>query len=170
MRRELLRASDTVVERFRSSRFFHSPCTTMRRYGCYHIAYWHEKDTANKLKAHIEAPAAAPPPAAIADPPHNHHHHDHHHDIHASPPPDYPPPSYDDATSSTTAPLLAGAPPGYGTTFPDQSSIASSELEDAETTLPEWVGQALVVLVFVAITYGFWRIINAPDSPNGFPR
>jgi hypothetical protein len=86
-----------------------------------------------------------------------------------SPPPDYPPPSYDDATGPATAPLLAGAPPGYGTTFPDQSSIASSEVEDSDTTLPEWLGQALVVLIFVSIIYGFLRIVNAPDRPDGFP-
>jgi hypothetical protein len=111
----------------------------------------------------------APPPP----PTDNHHHHDehhhHHHIIHTPPPPDDPPPSYDDATASATAPLLLGAPPGYGTTFPDQSSIASSDLDESDRSLPEWIGQALVVCVFVSITYGFWRIINAPNKSNGFP-
>ncbi|EAT80467.1 hypothetical protein SNOG_12055 [Parastagonospora nodorum SN15] len=83
--------------------------------------------------------------------------------------PDYPPPSYDDATNSSSVPLLAGAPPGYGTTFPDQSSIASSDLEDLDRSLPEWIGQALAVFVFISITYAFWRIINAPQRPDGFP-
>jgi hypothetical protein len=63
---------------------------------------------------------------------------------------------------------LAGAPPGYGTTFPDQSSIASSEVEDTETTLAEWIGQALVVGIFIGIVYGFWRVINTPDRRDGF--
>ncbi|KAL5121072.1 hypothetical protein ACEQ8H_000923 [Pleosporales sp. CAS-2024a] len=110
---------------------------------------------------HDHAPADAhTPPATITHHPY--------HDMAPSPPPDYPPPSYNDATNASSAPLLAGAPPGYGTTFPDQSSIASSELEDSDRLLPEWIGQALVVLVFVSITYGFWRIINAPDPPDGF--
>jgi hypothetical protein len=143
-----------------SSLSLRTPCTTLRRYDS--AQYIHAGATANSSQAHVEAPA--PPPAATADTPHHHHHHHHHHDIHASPPPDYPPPSY-----SATAPLLAGAPPGYGTTFPDQSSIATSELEDAETSFPEWVGQALVVFVFIAITYGFWCIINTPDRPGGSP-
>ncbi|KAH3947762.1 hypothetical protein HBH53_109990 [Parastagonospora nodorum] len=111
--------------------------------------------------ATVEAQA---PPAIEA-----HHHHNHNHDIHNSPPPDYPPPSYDDATNSSSVPLLAGAPPGYGTTFPDQSSIASSDLEDLDRSLPEWIGQALAVFVFISITYAFWRIINAPQRPDGFP-
>jgi hypothetical protein len=127
---------------------------TMRRY----VVYVGElMDSANNPQADVPAPPAID------------HHQQQHHDVHNSPPPDYPPPSYADATNSSSAPLLAGAPPGYGTTFPDQSSIASSELEDTDRSLPEWIGQALVVFVFVSITYGFWRIINAPERSDGFP-
>ncbi|KAF2129877.1 hypothetical protein P153DRAFT_356554 [Dothidotthia symphoricarpi CBS 119687] len=93
-------------------------------------------------------------------------------------PPDEPPPSYDDATQSSTAPLLVGPPPDYGTyraySDPDpdleESSVASSDTGRNDGSLPVWVGQALVVLVFVSIMYGFWRFITAPDDlHNGWP-
>jgi hypothetical protein len=87
------------------------------------------------------------------------------------PPPEYAPPSYDDATHSATAPLLVGPPPDYGTyrayPSPDASSIASSEIEETSRSLPEWVGQALVVMCFVGIIYGFWRLVN--EDFDGFP-
>jgi len=102
-----------------------------------------------------------PPPPPSSD-------HHHHYAPHDPPPPDYPPPSYDDATRSGTVPLLVGAPPDYGAfrayTEPDESSLASSEVESTGRTLPEWVGQALVVVMFVSIIYGFWTVINAPDT------
>ncbi|KAF2679096.1 hypothetical protein K458DRAFT_408357 [Lentithecium fluviatile CBS 122367] len=85
-------------------------------------------------------------------------------------PPDEPPPSYDDATHSSSSPLLVGPPPDYGTyrayPEPDESSIASSEIETTDRSLPEWVGQLLVVGVFVGIIYGFWKMVN--DPPDGF--
>jgi len=121
------------------------------------------------LPANSNKTEAAPPPPADG----NSDHHHHHHDPRAPSPPDYPPPSYDDATRSDAAPLLAGPPPNYGAFRAygdaDESSIASSEVESADRTLPEWVGQALVVFVFVSIMYGFWKIINAPDNLNSFP-
>ncbi|OAK99775.1 hypothetical protein IQ06DRAFT_348301 [Phaeosphaeriaceae sp. SRC1lsM3a] len=107
---------------------------------------------------HDQAPVA--PPLA-ADHHHQHQHHHHHDDIHNPAPPDYPPPSYDDATNPATAPLLAGAPPGYGTTFPDQSSVASSDLDESEITFAKLVGQIFTVLVFIGIIYGFWIIVTA---------
>ncbi|KAF1920433.1 hypothetical protein BDU57DRAFT_534211 [Ampelomyces quisqualis] len=110
--------------------------------------------------APVEAPAPAPPTTIE---------HHHHHDIHPSPPPDSPPPSYDDATSSASAPLLVGAPPGYGTTFPDQSSVVDSELDESDRSIPEGLGQVVVIIVLLSITYAFWRIISAPDRPDGFP-
>jgi hypothetical protein len=63
-----------------------------------------------------------------------------------------------------------GAPPGYGTFTPytDDSSIISSEADNTDRALPEWVGQALVVFIFLSIVYGFWAFINAPDQPS-FP-
>ncbi|KAH7401419.1 hypothetical protein BKA66DRAFT_565059 [Pyrenochaeta sp. MPI-SDFR-AT-0127] len=106
------------------------------------------------------------PPAPPTD---DHHHHHIHipHDL----PPDYPPPSYDDATGSETAPLLVGPPPDYGAfrAYSDASSMASSEVEATDRSLPEWVGQALVVFVFVVIIYGFYRVISVPDSMDDFP-
>jgi len=81
---------------------------------------------------------------------------------------DDPPPSYEDTVGAI------GAPPGYGT-FPlytEESSIASSEVESSDRALPEWVGQSLVVFVFISIIYGFWKFINTPDdlSPiDGWP-
>ncbi|CAO2656400.1 Nn.00g052030.m01.CDS01 [Neocucurbitaria sp. VM-36] len=114
--------------------------------------------------SHSHASQGEPPPAPPID---NYHHHHHHL------PPDEPPPSYDDATGSASAPLLVGPPPDYGAfrayAEPDESSIASSEVEATDRSLPEWVGQALVVFVFVTIIYGFYRIINAPDSMDDFP-
>ncbi|CAE7210179.1 hypothetical protein CFE70_009272 [Pyrenophora teres f. teres 0-1] len=75
------------------------------------------------------------------------------------------PPSYEDTVG------IVGAPPGYGTFRPytEESSIASSEVESSDRALPEWVGQGLVVFIFISIIYGFWRFINAPDdlSPIG---
>lgn len=102
---------------------------------------------------------------------HDSHHHHHHDDTHHEPLPDYPPPSYDDATGSETAPLLVGPPPDYGAfrAYSDASSLASSEVEATDRSLPEWVGQSLVVFVFVAIIYGFYKVINAPDSLDDFP-
>ncbi|PSN62363.1 hypothetical protein BS50DRAFT_638011 [Corynespora cassiicola Philippines] len=89
------------------------------------------------------------------------------HTIYYPPPPDEPPPSYDDATHSASTPLLVGPPPDYGTyrayPEPDQSSVASSDIEQSDRSLPEWVGQILVVFVFVAIIYGFWKLVNDPD-------
>ncbi|KAF2869082.1 hypothetical protein BDV95DRAFT_457828, partial [Massariosphaeria phaeospora] len=85
--------------------------------------------------------------------------------------PDDPPPSYDDATRSSTVPLLVGPPPNYGTyepySEPDASSVASSEIEQIDRSLPEWVGQAMVVLCFVGVIYIFWRFINDPDGFDG---
>ncbi|KAL6709427.1 hypothetical protein ACN47E_001362 [Coniothyrium glycines] len=97
---------------------------------------------------------------------HNHHHHQHHHDHHM---PDDPPPSYDDAIGSGTAPLLVGPRSNYGAfrTFSDVSSTASSETEATGQTLTEWIGQALVVFVFIVIIYGFWQFINEPTSGPG---
>ncbi|KAL1800110.1 hypothetical protein ACET3X_000452 [Alternaria dauci] len=115
-------------------------------------------------------PPLAPPPADTSQPDHHHHHH-HDHDPpiylppHENPPPDEPPPSYDDAVGMT------GAPPGYGTFRPytDESSIASSEVEPTQRALPEWLGQVLVVLVFICIIYGFCHFINTPDVPSEWP-
>jgi hypothetical protein len=42
-------------------------------------------------------------------------------------------------------------------------------VEATERTLPEWIGQIFVVIIFVAIIYGFWSVINAPDSPDPEP-
>lgn len=85
-----------------------------------------------------------------------------------SPPhPNEPPPSYDDATNSTSAPLLVGPPPNYGTqqayTDADESSM-SSHAEESTRVLPEWIGQGLVVLCFLGLLYGFWSVVNEPDS------
>ncbi|KAF2470277.1 uncharacterized protein BDR25DRAFT_33219 [Lindgomyces ingoldianus] len=95
------------------------------------------------------------PPSVMSRPP-----------IYHLPPPDEPPPSYDDATHSSSSPLLVGPPPNYGTyqayPEPDASSSASSDIEETTRALPEWVGQALVVLVFLGILYGFWRLVNDP--------
>ncbi|KAH7085907.1 hypothetical protein BKA63DRAFT_560533 [Paraphoma chrysanthemicola] len=122
---------------------------------------------------HDHAPSEAAPPLPVNDSNEHHHHHHYHHGPRTPSPPDYPPPSYDDATRSETAPLLAGPPPNYGAfrayVDPDESSIASSEVESADRSLPEWVGQALVVFLFVSIMYGFWKVINAPDSLDSFP-
>lgn len=90
------------------------------------------------------------------------------------PPPEDPPPSYDDATRSSNAPLLVGPPPDYGTAYraypePDTSSTASSDIERTNRSLPEWVGQALVVFCFVAIIYGFFSLANDVSDPEGFP-
>jgi hypothetical protein len=68
---------------------------------------------------------------------------------------------------------MAGPPPNYGTVRaypelePDASSTASSDIEETTRSLPEWVGQALVVLVFLAILYGFFRLVNDTDGFNG---
>ncbi|KAF2501628.1 hypothetical protein BU16DRAFT_534279 [Lophium mytilinum] len=78
------------------------------------------------------------------------------------------PPSYADATQSETAPLLSGPPPTYGTherVYPSppasvHSSATSSAHEAGIRSLPEWVGQALVVLCFLGILYAFWRVIE----------
>lgn len=80
--------------------------------------------------------------------------------------PNEPPPSYDDATNSASAPLLVGPPPNYGTqqayTDADESSM-SSHPEESTRVLPEWIGQGLVVLCFLGLLYGFWRVVNEPD-------
>ncbi|OCK86142.1 hypothetical protein K432DRAFT_399589 [Lepidopterella palustris CBS 459.81] len=94
-----------------------------------------------------------------------------HHHTRTPPHPNELPPSYDDATHSPSAPLLVGPPPTYGTDQqaypePDQSSI-SSELEDTTRTLPEWVGQGLVVLCFLGILYGLYKLVNDPDFLAG---
>ncbi|KAF2122139.1 hypothetical protein BDV96DRAFT_640202 [Lophiotrema nucula] len=90
--------------------------------------------------------------------------------IYHIPPPDEPPPSYADATHSSSSPLLVGPPPNYGTyrayTEPDESSVSSSDIESTSRSLPEWVGQALVVLSFLFIIYCFWKLVNDTD---GFP-
>ncbi|KAG9192464.1 hypothetical protein G6011_11198 [Alternaria panax] len=113
-------------------------------------------------------PPSAPPPDTVH---HHHNPHPHHHDPPAHmPPPEHPPhdelpPSYHDAVGMT------GAPPGYGTFRPysDGSSVASSQVESTHRALPEWVGQALVVFVFVCLIYGFWEFINTPDAPSEWP-
>ncbi|KAF2630149.1 hypothetical protein BU25DRAFT_456551 [Macroventuria anomochaeta] len=91
--------------------------------------------------------------------------------IYAAPPPEDPPPSYEDATHSSTSPLLVGPPPDYGAfqayVDPDESSEASSEVEEADLSLPERIGQAFGVFVSVAILYIFWSIITSPD-PDDF--
>ncbi|USP73340.1 hypothetical protein yc1106_00614 [Curvularia clavata] len=79
---------------------------------------------------------------------------------------DEPPPSYDDAVA------ISGAPPGYGTFthFPEDSSIASSEVDSSDRALPEWLGQLLVVLIFLGLIYGFWRFVHDDDMPDdGWP-
>ncbi|KAF1946411.1 hypothetical protein EJ02DRAFT_418523 [Clathrospora elynae] len=106
----------------------------------------------------LDAPASheAPPPHA---PVHDYQHH-RHRDPPTDPTPEEPPPSYDDTTA------LIGAPPGYGTFRPyaDGSSTASSEVETTDRSLPECVGQVLVVFIFVSLMYGFWKAINVPDE------
>ncbi|KAF1362327.1 hypothetical protein EJ07DRAFT_174704 [Lizonia empirigonia] len=88
--------------------------------------------------------------------------------IYAAPPPEDPPPSYDDATHSASSPLLVGPPPDYGAfrayQDPEESSEASSEVDTADHSLEERLGQVFGVLVFLAIMYMFWSIINQPDS------
>ncbi|KAF2196133.1 hypothetical protein GQ43DRAFT_476599 [Delitschia confertaspora ATCC 74209] len=84
-------------------------------------------------------------------------------------PPDEPPPSYDEATHSSSAPLLVGPQQNtYGTyrayPGPETASPASSVIQDTTRTLPEWVGQALVVLCFLAILYGFYNLVSDPDA------
>ncbi|OCL14859.1 hypothetical protein AOQ84DRAFT_384432 [Glonium stellatum] len=91
---------------------------------------------------------------------------EHHQTAAASPPhPNEPPPSYDDATNSASTPLLVGPPPNYGTqayTDADESSM-SSHPEESTRVLPEWVGQGLVVLCFLGLLYGFWRVVSEPE-------
>ncbi|KAF2793679.1 hypothetical protein K505DRAFT_375166 [Melanomma pulvis-pyrius CBS 109.77] len=104
-------------------------------------------------------------------------------------PPDDPPPSYDDATHSSITPLLVGPPPDYGTGYragpdyytgfrpgpvPGASSTASSDTEVTSRSLPEWVGQALVVFCFVFILSALFTLLNDSDGlpdglPNGLP-
>ncbi|EOA89676.1 uncharacterized protein SETTUDRAFT_45818 [Exserohilum turcica Et28A] len=76
--------------------------------------------------------------------------------------PDEPPPSYDDTVA------VSGAPPDYGT-FRQyaESSVASSEVESSDRSLPEWLGQIIVVSVFICLIYGFWKFIDSPDLPSG---
>ena len=64
---------------------------------------------------------------------------------------------------------MSSAPPGYGTFrhYTDDSSMASSEVETTDRALPEWVGQFLVVFIFLCLIYGFWKFVNSPDMPNG---
>ncbi|EUC30541.1 hypothetical protein COCCADRAFT_103674 [Bipolaris zeicola 26-R-13] len=76
---------------------------------------------------------------------------------------DEPPPSYDDAIATS------GAPPDYGTFshFLEESSIASSDMDPTDRALPEWLGQLLVVFVFLCLIYGFWRFVHSDDMPDG---
>ncbi|KAK7192908.1 hypothetical protein DPSP01_005117 [Paraphaeosphaeria sporulosa] len=124
--------------------------------------------------SHDPAPSG-PPPAWEAP---AHHHHPIHHDPppgHHDPPgyhdgPDVPPPSYDDATN----PLLGGvaAPTyNYGTWQErDDSSAASTDIETSESGLHEWVGRVVIIILFVAIIYGFWSLFESPpDGFNHFP-
>lgn len=87
--------------------------------------------------------------------------------VYAVPPPEEPPPSYDDATHSLTSPLLEGPPPDYGAfrayVDPDESTMASSDVDDTEQYLPERVGQVFTMCMLVGILYLFWTIINQPD-------
>ena len=121
--------------------------------------------------------ARAPPPDAAnhsqaEQGPHPPRYSSHHHD-----PPftassaEEPPPSYEDATHSTTAPLLVGPRTDYGAfrayVDPDDSSEASSEVDDTEQYMPERVGQTFALLVLVALLYVFWTTINQPD-PDDF--
>lgn len=63
----------------------------------------------------------------------------------------------------------------YGTQggFPDleAGSYASSDVEESSRSLPEWVGQALVVFIFLSIIYGFWEYVIHSDSDplDGWP-
>ncbi|KAF2277545.1 uncharacterized protein EI97DRAFT_457548 [Westerdykella ornata] len=86
------------------------------------------------------------------------------------PPPAYDPPSYEEATRSSSAPLLVGPNLGYGTyqAYEDleANSVASSNIEESTRSLPEWVGQALVVIVFLAIIYMFWEFVHDADLDN----
>lgn len=42
--------------------------------------------------------------------------------------------------------------------------MVSSDAEEDVQSLPEWVGQALVVIVFLSIIYGFWEfVVHGPD-------
>ncbi|KAH6637764.1 hypothetical protein C7974DRAFT_148015 [Boeremia exigua] len=91
--------------------------------------------------------------------------------VYAAPPPEEePPPSYDAATYSPTSPLLVGPPPDYGAIRayldPDESSEASSEVDETEQYFPERLGQAFSVLMLVGILCIFWSIINQPDPDN----
>jgi hypothetical protein len=116
---------------------------------------------------HDAAPASYDPPSAPpVDTFHDHHHHD---DLLPDEPPYLrdPPPSYDDAVA------ISGAPPGYGTFghYTEDSSIASSEVEPTDRALPEWLGQLLVVLIFLCLIYGFWQFVHGDDLPDGgWPR
>ena len=64
-----------------------------------------------------------------------------------------------------------GPPPDYGAfrayIDPDESSEASSEVDDTEQYLPERIGQAFAVFVLVGILCLFWRVIDQPDL-DGF--
>lgn len=61
----------------------------------------------------------------------------------------------------------------YGTyrAFPDleAQSDTSSDIEESSRSLPEWVGQALVVFVFLSIIYGFWEFVHSDSDFDGFP-
>jgi hypothetical protein len=60
----------------------------------------------------------------------------------------------------------------YGTNraYPDLEAAteASSDIEETTRSLPEWVGQALVVIVFLSIIYGFWEFVHDID-PDDYP-
>lgn len=90
--------------------------------------------------------------------------------VYAVPPPEEPLPSYDDATHSSTSPLLVGPPPDYGAfrayVDPNESSEASSEVDDTEQYLPERIGQVFTMSMLVAILYLFWSIIIRPDPDD----
>jgi hypothetical protein len=51
---------------------------------------------------------------------------------------------------------------------PDFHSEVSSDIEETTRSLPEWVGQALVVLAFLTIIYGFWEFVHDTDLDD-FP-
>lgn len=63
-----------------------------------------------------------------------------------------------------------GPPPDYGAfrayVDPDESSEASTEIDDTEQYLPERIGQAFAIMIIVGILYLFWRIITQPDPDD----
>jgi hypothetical protein len=49
----------------------------------------------------------------------------------------------------------------------EESSVGSSEIEVADRSWAEWFGQALVVSIFIAIIYSFWKFVNDPSDGLG---